>query len=268
MLSKTAALAILEAALKQMHVCILLHNDVSHLSHSPACFFCWPHQPELPAAFFLLLAACVLVVPAAGWCLAVLAHWSLAFSALRALIWGLHIETPYKKQQLKKAMPFAIYGGPASFACSACCCCSVLAARCAAAAAAVAAVASIATKTAAGAAATARTMLLLLLLLELPCLLPAPPPPSSLSSCCSLFILRLLLQFLLHLLLLPCLLLLLFLFSSCCFLAFGRFSLVPSEGPLISDQLRRGLLLFLRYFSTYSYPLLAHHHPSRLPATV
>jgi hypothetical protein len=46
----------------------------------------------------------------------------------------------------------------------------------------------------------------------------------------------------------------LFLFSSCCFLAFGRFSLVPSEGPLINDQLRRGLLLFLRYFSTCSYP--------------
>jgi hypothetical protein len=72
LLSRTAALPILEAALKQMHVCALLHNGVSHLSHSPACFFRWPHQPELPAAF-LLLAACVLVVPAAGWCLAVLA---------------------------------------------------------------------------------------------------------------------------------------------------------------------------------------------------
>jgi hypothetical protein len=48
----------LEAALKQMHVCALLHNDVSHLSHSQACFFCWPHQPELPElpAAFLLLA--------------------------------------------------------------------------------------------------------------------------------------------------------------------------------------------------------------------
>jgi hypothetical protein len=111
---------------------------------------------------------------------------------------------------------------------------------------------------------------ILLLLLLLPCLLPAPPPPSSLSSCCSLFLLRLLLQppqqFLLHLLLLPHLLLLVLLFS-CCFLAFGRFSLVPSEGPLISDQLRRGLLIFLRYFSTYSYILLAHHHPSRPPLT-
>jgi hypothetical protein len=77
--SCSCALAILEAALKQMHmmhVCALLHKDVTHLSHHlPACFFCWPHQPELPAAF-LLLAACVLVlvlvalvVPAAGWCL-------------------------------------------------------------------------------------------------------------------------------------------------------------------------------------------------------
>jgi hypothetical protein len=55
--------SILEAALKQMHVCALLHNDVNHLSHSPACFFLLaapPHQPELPAAFFLLhlLLAC------------------------------------------------------------------------------------------------------------------------------------------------------------------------------------------------------------------
>ena len=73
LLSRTAALAILEAALKQMRVCALLHNDVNHLSHSPACFFCWPHQPELHAAF-MLLAACVLVVPAAGWRLAVLAR--------------------------------------------------------------------------------------------------------------------------------------------------------------------------------------------------
>jgi hypothetical protein len=80
LLSRTAALAILEAALKQMQVCALLHNDVNHLSHSPACFLCWPHQPELHVAFFLnflLLAACVLVVPAAGWCLPVLAHWCL-----------------------------------------------------------------------------------------------------------------------------------------------------------------------------------------------
>jgi hypothetical protein len=36
----------------------------------------------------------------------------LAFSAICASIWGSHIETPYKKQQLKKAMPFAFYGGP------------------------------------------------------------------------------------------------------------------------------------------------------------
>jgi hypothetical protein len=62
----------------------------NHLSHSSACFFCWPHQPELTAAF-LLIAACGLVVPAAGWCLAVLARWRalvLAFSGLRASIWG------------------------------------------------------------------------------------------------------------------------------------------------------------------------------------
>jgi hypothetical protein len=65
LLSRTAALAILEAALKQMHVCALFHNDVNRLSHSPACFFYWPHQPELPAAF-LLLAACLLL--ACWWC--------------------------------------------------------------------------------------------------------------------------------------------------------------------------------------------------------
>jgi hypothetical protein len=73
MLSRTAALAILGVALKQMHVCALLHHDVNHLPHSPPCFFCWPHPPELPAAF-LLLAAFVMVVPAAGWCLPALAH--------------------------------------------------------------------------------------------------------------------------------------------------------------------------------------------------
>ena len=38
----------------------------------------------------------------------------LAFSGLRASIWGSHIETPYKKEQLKKARPFAIYGEPAA----------------------------------------------------------------------------------------------------------------------------------------------------------
>jgi hypothetical protein len=42
LLSRAAALAILEAALKQMLLCALLHNDVNHLSHSPACLFCWP----------------------------------------------------------------------------------------------------------------------------------------------------------------------------------------------------------------------------------
>jgi hypothetical protein len=59
----------------------------------------------------------------------------LAFSGLRASIWGSHIETPYKKEQLKKAMPFAFYGGLAAgrlrvllllllrARCSLCCCC-------------------------------------------------------------------------------------------------------------------------------------------------
>jgi hypothetical protein len=80
---------------------------------------------ELHAAF-LLLAACVLVVQAAGWCLAAQQQATsstgapvLAFSALRASIWGLHIEAPYKKQQLKKAMPSALFmegRPPASFA--------------------------------------------------------------------------------------------------------------------------------------------------------
>jgi hypothetical protein len=37
-LSRTAALAILEAALKQMHVCALLHNDVGHLSFTSVLF--------------------------------------------------------------------------------------------------------------------------------------------------------------------------------------------------------------------------------------
>jgi hypothetical protein len=68
LLSRTAALAILEAALKQMQVCALLHNDMNHLSHSPACFLCWPHQPELAACCLLLelLAACCLRAGGAG----------------------------------------------------------------------------------------------------------------------------------------------------------------------------------------------------------
>jgi hypothetical protein len=57
----------------------------------------------------------VLVVPAAGWFLAALARTgACVLQGLRASIWGSHIETPYKKEQLKKAMPFAIYGGPAA----------------------------------------------------------------------------------------------------------------------------------------------------------
>jgi hypothetical protein len=75
-LSRTSAIAILEAALKQMHVCALLHNNVNNLSltstvmritsHSPACLFCWPHQPELHAACLLL--ACWWLVVRGAWC--------------------------------------------------------------------------------------------------------------------------------------------------------------------------------------------------------
>jgi hypothetical protein len=90
MLSRTAALAILEAALKQMHVCALLHYDVNHLSHSPACFFCWPHQPELPAAFFLLLAGCLRAGGAGYWMVPTsTGALVLAFSALRGVDLGL-----------------------------------------------------------------------------------------------------------------------------------------------------------------------------------
>jgi hypothetical protein len=44
LLSRTAALAILEAALNQMHVCALLHNDVNRSSLS------------FPSVLFLLAA--------------------------------------------------------------------------------------------------------------------------------------------------------------------------------------------------------------------
>jgi hypothetical protein len=74
LLSRTTAIAILEAALKQMHVCAILHNNVNNpsltstimritsLLFSSVLFFAGrtTHQPELYAAF-LLLAACVLV---------------------------------------------------------------------------------------------------------------------------------------------------------------------------------------------------------------
>jgi hypothetical protein len=199
----------------------------------------------------------------------------LAFSGLRAPIWGSHIETPYKKKQLKKAMPLAIYGlwraghRPASCALPA-----AAAAACSLLAVLLLLLLLLLLQLLQLLLLLLKLLLLLLLLLGLYCCsccpplpLTSPPPPSSLSSCCSMFRLRLLLQFLLHILLLPRLLLL-FLISCCCFLAFGRFSLVPSEGPLISDQLRRGLLLCLRFLSTYSYLLLAHHHPSRAPLTV
>jgi hypothetical protein len=36
--SRAAAVAILEAALKQMHVCALLHNNVNHLSFTSVPF--------------------------------------------------------------------------------------------------------------------------------------------------------------------------------------------------------------------------------------
>jgi hypothetical protein len=135
------------------------------------------------------------------------------------------------------------------------CCCSVLAARCAAAAAAR----------------VLQLLKLLLLLLKLLLLLLLLRPYCC--SCCS----SLASCLLLHLLPRspPAVRCSFFAFSSllhssfstsCCFLAFGRFSLVPSEGPLISDQLRRGPLLFLRYFSsTYSYLLLACSPPPLPP---
>jgi hypothetical protein len=82
------------------------------MSHSPACVFCWPHQPELPAAFLLrVLASCVLAVLRAGcWCLPVLAHWCLR-SARRAFDLGLAHQNDLKKTAAKKAMPFTFYGG-------------------------------------------------------------------------------------------------------------------------------------------------------------
>jgi hypothetical protein len=38
LLSRTTAVAILEAALKQMHVCALLHNNVNHISFTSILF--------------------------------------------------------------------------------------------------------------------------------------------------------------------------------------------------------------------------------------
>jgi hypothetical protein len=62
LLSRTAALAILEAALKQMNVCALLHkNNVNHLSHSPACFFAGR------TSLSCLLPSCCLLL-ACWWC--------------------------------------------------------------------------------------------------------------------------------------------------------------------------------------------------------
>jgi hypothetical protein len=51
-----------EAALKQMNsiylsALYLLHNNMNHVPFTSVCVFCWPHQPELTAAF-LLRAAC------------------------------------------------------------------------------------------------------------------------------------------------------------------------------------------------------------------
>jgi hypothetical protein len=68
LLSRTTAIAVLEVALKQMHVCALLHNNVNDLTptstpaqqrespliHQRAFFAGWPYQPEqLPAAFLM-----------------------------------------------------------------------------------------------------------------------------------------------------------------------------------------------------------------------
>jgi hypothetical protein len=78
------------------------------------------HLPFTSVFFFAgrisLLSSCCVCLRLACWCwcLPVLAHWILR-SALRASIWGSHIEPPYKKQQLKKAMLLAFYGGPAGF---------------------------------------------------------------------------------------------------------------------------------------------------------
>jgi hypothetical protein len=103
-----------------MAVCALLHSGCeSSLSFTSVLFFAGRTSLSclLPSCC-LLLAACVLVVRAgrllASACQCVLATGALvlAFSALRASIWGSHIETPYKKQRLKKAMPFDFYGGP------------------------------------------------------------------------------------------------------------------------------------------------------------
>ena len=179
------------------------------MSHSPACVFCWPHQPELPAAFLLcVLASCVL--RAGCWCLPVLAHWCLR-SARRAFDLGLAHQNDLKKTAAKKAMPFTFYGGwragrrPPSRALPAAAC-SLLAVLLLQ----LLQLLQLLLKP-----------LLLLLLLGLYCCSCCSSlascllllPPCSLSSC-SLFLLRLLLLLLLHLLSLPRRLLL-FLFSSC-----------------------------------------------------
>jgi hypothetical protein len=66
LLSRAAALAILEAALKQMHFCVLLHNDVNLLSHSPRVI----HQRAFFAgrtSLSCLLPSCCLLL-ACWWC--------------------------------------------------------------------------------------------------------------------------------------------------------------------------------------------------------
>jgi hypothetical protein len=194
-------------------------------------------------------------MPAAGWCLPVQAHWCLRSRPYVHRSGARTSKRPIKSSSQRRRCRLIFMEGPGRLRmicllllllrarCSLCCCAG-------AAVAAVAAVASIATKTAATGA-TARTVLLLLLLLPClfaSCLLLHLLPHSTPHVRCSFFAFSSC-SFSTPCPFLPPRLLLLFLFSSCCFLAFGRFSLVPSEGPLISDQLRRGLLLFLRYFS-------------------
>jgi hypothetical protein len=125
MSSRTAALAILEAALKQMHVCALLHNDVNHLSHSPACFFAGRTSRSclLPSSCCLLLAC--------WWCRLLLAgayqYWRTGACVLGPTCVDLGLA--HRKRRRCRLL-FMEGRSPAGFACSACCCCSVLAARC------------------------------------------------------------------------------------------------------------------------------------------
>jgi hypothetical protein len=131
--AQLAQLTLSEAALKQMHVafiCALLHN--AQCEPSPI------HQRAFFAGLSCLLPSCC--VRLACWCRLV---WLVPVSTgalvlafgppyVRASIWGSHIETPYayKKQQLRKAVPFAFYGGPAAGRLRVLCLLLLLCARC------------------------------------------------------------------------------------------------------------------------------------------